>query len=197
MARSLQPPPQWIHPGETRTTGCILQAIRTGVFQSPKAVPSASTTRSISHSLGASMFRFIIVLLPCCVVSAFAAPEDVAIQHRKYTLKNEVVLGGVWYPQHAFYKAVGWMYLMPTSTISSWRCFVQTSPRAGIRTQRPPLRRVGCGTRRVRRGEIRLYLSPANCRLVNSPWPTAAWSARRCTSRYMDRRSPHGAKSPW
>ena len=53
------------------------------------------------------MFRFIIVLFAMLSSSAFAAPEDVAIQHRKYTLKNEVVLGGVWYPQHAFYKAVG------------------------------------------------------------------------------------------
>jgi len=53
------------------------------------------------------MFRMAWFLFVLFSSTAYAGAEDVSIQSRKYTLKNEVALGGVWYPQHAFYKAVG------------------------------------------------------------------------------------------
>ena len=53
------------------------------------------------------MLRYLILIIGLLSATAYAAPEDVTIQERKYTLKNEVTLGGVWYPQDAFYKAIG------------------------------------------------------------------------------------------
>ena len=94
--------------------------------------------------------------------SAFAAPEDVAIQHRKYTLKNEVVLGGVWYPQHAFYKAVGLdvSYAHHFNDLIGWEVLRANLTARWDTPQRPPLRK--CAEPEEFEEVKYAFLSPAN-----------------------------------